>query len=132
MPPNNLCPSLRYGNIVKSKSGVYLVVTEIMASGITYDRLDGKGVVGHAEWGEVKAISLTHEILKKCRFEERKQDEDYEYWGILNFTLIYGRTIDNDYRWFLNGYHNDCHIKYLHQLQNLFFDLTNTELKLTL
>lgn len=75
-------------------------------------------------------IPLTEEWLVRFGFEKREPDDDYNYWGILNFTVLYGRTMDRDFSFFLNGYHNDCNIQYVHQLQNLYFALTGEELTL--
>jgi hypothetical protein len=75
-------------------------------------------------------IPLTEEWLVRFGLEKREPDDDYNYWGILNFTVLYGRTMDRDFSFFLNGYHNDCNIQYVHQLQNLYFALTGEELTL--
>lgn len=81
---------------------------------------------------EFEPVPLDPGILEACGFEKRLGDANGQVWGILNFTLIYGRTDDGDFGWFLNGYHNDCHLQYLHQLQNLFFILRGTELTINL
>jgi hypothetical protein len=79
----------------------------------------------------IEPVPLSIELLGKFGFERTlKSNEDYDYLGILNFTLIRGRTTDDDFGWFLNGYHNDCHILYIHQLQNLYQDLTGEELQI--
>jgi len=82
------------------------------------------------EESEYHPIPLSPEWLERCGFEKREKTEDGEYWGIFNFTLIYARHDEDGYGWFLNGYHNDCHIEYVHQLQNLYFALTGEELTL--
>lgn len=77
-------------------------------------------------------IKLTEEILLNCGFEQRSKTEDGVIYGLGNITLIYCHTTDNDFGFFLNGYHNDVHIRELHQLQNLYFELTGQELEVKL
>lgn len=135
---------LRPGNIVKSKSGFYLVVTEIMASGITYDQLAAFAVVGHAEWGEIEGVEITPEWLKRLGFlylDSIINERYYVQWinspseiawypvgGYVSINTATGGEGEQP------NYTESTlpHIKYLHQLQNLFYDLTGTELNFTL
>jgi hypothetical protein len=98
-------------------------------------------------------IALTEDILLKCGFEVSKSDDTYEYdmYSIQianNKTLVYykcpvtqmetGEVTLQD-SWFFDSFYNICvsnddnpfwnKPKYLHQLQNLYFALTNKELK---
>ena len=67
----------------------------------------------------VQPIPLTEEILVKCGFESNPYQDRYEYKGI----DVEHCAIRNMF-WI-----EKCpHIKYLHQLQNLYFALTNEEL----
>jgi outer membrane protein assembly factor BamD (BamD/ComL family) len=68
----------------------------------------------------VKPIPLTTEILEKCGFEQQngvmaweKEDVVIAFSTLGNFFRLYPRT---------------NRIKYLHQLQNLYFALTGEEL----
>lgn len=79
---------------------------------------------------DITPIPLTPEWLERGGFERRPPDEDYEYWGIENFTLLYGRMVGGNYGFFLNGYHNDCHIETVHHLQNVFYVLRGAELEI--
>ena len=80
-------------------------------------------------------IPLTTEILEKAGFEK---DEDYtthEGKMYVSFNLPDGTTIDklgdNDFEYHVwDNY--EKHIKYLHQLQNLYFALTGEELEINL
>ena len=83
--------------------------------------------------GDIKPIQLTEDILLKCGFDEIK-DSDYKYrvfeikdWG--KIKLVNGILETAEY-YFLDGLNYE--IKYLHQLQNLYFSLTNNELTITL
>lgn len=74
---------------------------------------------------DIKFIPLTEEWLLKLGFKEvsdRIYVKNYHYgyeFGITNYFVI------------KNGKHfiRYKHIKYIHQLQNLYFALTNEELK---
>lgn len=73
-------------------------------------------------------IPLTPEILKLLQFECYEIDNHKEYVidGFKIITYVNGSV---DYFW-LGKYYNkkNKHIKYLHQLQNIYFDLTDKEL----
>ena len=83
-------------------------------------------------WGEenIKGIPLTPEILEKCGFEKSSDP----YGGYLSQQLENGklRIAQDD-----NGFYHDAgfskpRINHLHQLQNLYFALTGTELTIKL
>lgn len=93
--------------------------------------------------GDFVPIPLTSDILLKIGFT-RKRDGSYfwfEYNKLRKFQLI---TCDNHYgkqdKWFVGVQFKDAEscewldhkIKTLHQLQNLYFALTGTELKIDL
>lgn len=117
---------LRIGNIVKAGL-IYITVKEITSTYVGSNEL-----ISCIPYSRLRPVQISPEILEACGFEKRLGDANGQVWGILNFTLIYGRTDDGDFGWFLNGYHNDCHLQYLHQLQNLFFILRGTELTINL
>lgn len=74
----------------------------------------------------IEAIPLTKEILIKCGFIERQRKNESSSSLFYNDKLtLYPRTVD------MNSFymeHYDIDIKFLHQLQNIYFDLTNEEL----
>lgn len=79
--------------------------------------------------GSYEPIELTPEILKMCGFKKEHE------WGILKFNPSMAiRFYEFNYAEcdILQDYHfigfKNSHIRYLHQLQNLFFSLTNVEL----
>lgn len=86
--------------------------------------------VGVVTYKNIRGIPLTEDILLKCGFEKREITEDGIIYGLLNTTIIYGKTTDGDYAFFLNRYCNDVHLESLHQLQNLFKLLTGNDLKI--
>ncbi|OYY99535.1 MAG: hypothetical protein B7Y37_13675 [Sphingobacteriia bacterium 28-36-52] len=73
-------------------------------------------------WLLDQPIRLTTEILEKCGFEKATD----EFGGYLSPLYKGGRIRIDDNTWY-NGCF-DTEIKHLHQLQNLYFALTNTEL----
>lgn len=77
-------------------------------------------------------IPLTPEILEKCGFEKREVTEDGVIYGKTKYTLIYAVSTDGLQHFFLNGYHNDVQIDYLHHLQNIYLDFTGNELEIEL
>lgn len=77
-------------------------------------------------------IPLTPEILEKCGF---KYDHDQigMMYRIKNFVMFYdGEGIGRNYGMDASDEERmDVNCKYLHQLQNLYFALTNTEINYT-
>lgn len=75
---------------------------------------------------DIEAIPLTKEILIKCGFKERQTNNENSCSLFHNDILtLYPRTVD------MNSFyleHHDINIEFLHQLQNIYFDLTNEEL----
>lgn len=71
---------------------------------------------------ELKPIPLTEEILLKCGYI--KQDR--------NMFMIIGHVIWNVQENLFLCDKNGVVLKYLHQLQNLYFALTNKELEINL
>lgn len=82
-------------------------------SGNTYDRID--------------PIPLTIEILEKCGFE--LESHDYKWFLLIDcpFKIFYDLE-----QVCYDSLLLDVRIPYLHQLQNLYFALTGTEINLTL
>ena len=79
-------------------------------------------------------IPLTEDILLKCGFEIRKYGLSKDYYiGINEITkdwLFYIVWLnDFEYPFYMNGRHQ---VKCLHQLQNLYFALTQKELTIKL
>lgn len=118
---------LRIGSIIDF-DGMKSIVKEI----------DNQGVVvfiketDETEWIDLfqfTPITLTEEILLKCGFEKRS-DGHFNMFKQSEVDII----ICNDFSsWQCDGinFSVNC-IKYLHQLQNLYFALIGTELKIEL
>lgn len=83
----------------------------------------------------IKPIPISPEILEKCGFEKRGEEEN-DVWYILPLGYFFGHRVAITGN-FLNGKwipHGDNKppLEYLHQLQNLYYCLTGTELTITL
>lgn len=78
-----------------------------------------------------KPIELNHEILEKCGFELVEFNIP-EYRLVVNraWIMIIKGGIFNLHDYQDEYYSNNIQIKYLHQLQNLYFSLTGEELKI--
>lgn len=109
---------LRIGNIIK----YYGRYTRVEPNNITEL---SKGA------GDYKPIPLTEEILLKCGFEKINKHKELDSHGYLMDGMEYLHTIDNGIT-FTDSVQNEIEFKYLHQLQNLYFALTNKELEVNL
>lgn len=109
---------LRIGNLVLDTFGKEVEVKDIMTYGI------------NSQWGcstfnyeELKPIPLTEEWLLKFGFKYTKMEVGFNQFrkGILELSITpNGYELFFTYKW--------VKIEYVHQLQNLYFALTNEEL----
>lgn len=111
---------IRVGNIFQSERNPHIVIeailkgNRVLATSGQYYTLD-----------YIKPISLTPEILEKCGFEK-----DSEVIFKHDDTMVYSGSGFIDYYHF--GHPIKKNINYLHQLQNLYYALTGTELEIKL
>lgn len=114
------CKELRIGNIVS------FLGTKVKVKTIEPDT----NVIKMYE-----PIPLTEEILLKCGFEKRQESEAFYYFGYgenpmtRDWMLCLKYFKDDNKFFYLNGYFK---IIYVHQIQNLYFALTNEELIINL
>lgn len=78
----------------------------------------------------IEPIALTEDILLKCGFEKSDSFIGECLCCTINNCWI-GLTFDNDCFNLVNPHYTNP-IKYVHELQNLYFDLTKTELNIQL
>jgi len=128
---------LRIGNLLFDRFGKTVIVESINELGINLNGGDGNGVYPFFEFKELKPILLTEEILLKCGFEWSIQHQSYKHKNFKYVIDFYNSHPQfNSSVCFLNKEHrsgeNLICIHYLHQLQNLYFALTNTELTVNL
>ena len=81
----------------------------------------------HGPLEEFEPILLTHDILEKCGFEIAGANDQYSSYKKEPITIRF--VTDNSIRVNISGREFVC--QYLHQLQNLYFDLTGEELEIT-
>jgi hypothetical protein len=120
---------LRIGNYVLCR-GALARVTSISEDGIGYVKQSGISE-GKIPFKLVKPIPLTEEWLVKFGFEKVQEKGGFYY----EKTILSNDSIrvfdDNSVATYF--FHNICHVVYpqefhVHQLQNLYFALTNEEL----
>ena len=81
----------------------------------------------HGPLEEFEPILLTHNILEKCGFENTDANDQYRSYRKVPLTIRI--MTDNSIRANIGDCEFAC--QYLHQLQNLYFDLTGEELEVT-
>lgn len=113
----------RIGNWVEARDGKnksYVQVDGFLFWHFQLANADGGQAI---EINSVYPIPLTSEILEACGFE-LKEDRYFEKGRVVIYD--FGGGIYTLYQYVLPE------IKYLHQLQNLYFALTGTELEIKL
>lgn len=126
---------LRINNIVNAhinSSSRYITIVGIKKMFVTEEALkETENPRYHYEYKwipiyDIEAIPLTKEILIKYGFKESQPKNENSCSLFYNDKLtIYPKTVD------MNSFyleHYDIDIEFLHQLQNIYFDLTNEEL----
>ena len=114
---------VRRGNYVEFEGNYYNIETieEI------YPALDTAAFgIGVVDWNNINGIPLSEEILLKCGFESNPYKDCYEYKNFVDVEC--DKTKGFTDLWIAKY----PHIKNFHQLQNLYFALTNQELKVNL
>lgn len=138
---NNMeAEELRIGNYVRIDEGIGRV-TFIMDKNFCNEYANddynitvemGDGIFREEEEDKVEGIPLTEEILLNCGFEYI--NDDNKEAGLISpadelgnrFRIIH---FDNDFRMILNTW-DYLPIKYIHELQNLFFIIARKDLNI--
>lgn len=128
---------LRLGNYFKlgvkyvdlksfTRTDIYPIETTIYVG--YNDRLKNHPIA----FGELEPIPLTEEILLKCGFVTRYPNVNDKYFEFEEF-IINSFSRGKAFKLNINcAIYTDLEIKHLHQLQNLYFALTNKELEIKL
>jgi len=123
---------LRLGNWVKI-GNIYTKIEGIS----TWDNLIQNSMFAERELNEFKPIPLTKEILLKCEGYDKNYGFEINETTYLDFTImgkwLYPCIIQEPE---VSHLSTNCinleRIQHLHQLQNIFFALTGTELEINL
>jgi len=125
---------LRIGNFVEY-NGMTLRVSEIYSpkprqpkefSDVECVELHCDGFIA-ATIHEINPIELTEEILVKCGFKTTSWDNHSTFWNM--FCSDGSMVISLEHKYIAVGDLTlDIEVKYLHQLQNLFYAITGKEL----
>lgn len=121
---------LRIGNWVESKGefgvvdGIWNLPNEV------YKKVSFKGenIFAELSFSKINPIPLTTERLEKCGFHSF----GFSGWEI---TTEYGwsfRLTTTEKRHLYFEHYPETELEYLHQLQNLYYALTNSELEIKL
>lgn len=126
---------LRIGNFVQSKEGKnILIVTEIMASGITYDRRDGLAVAAHCNWDEIEPIYLFSVWFPRFGFERGHNSNVWQLtidYADTNYPCTLQRSGDGIQICRSGIGAKTAILEHVHSLQNLYFSLVGRELVFT-
>lgn len=96
----------------------------------------GNGSINASTDTDYYPIPLTTEILLGAGFEEKNKNSWFPYWQIEHTRIIVKYTFkistmgEDEWRW-IEGNVN-IPFYYVHQLQNLYFCITGTELNINL
>lgn len=128
---------LRIGNLVKYCNGVYRII-EVSPIHLLVQNANDINDIQHRAIQNAEPIELTEEVLVKIGFE--KHDEAMNIYAFENERAIVV-YVPNRKLLKIEGVENDVlidrnirlnNIKYLHQLQNAYYCLTNEELEVEL
>jgi len=119
----------RAGNIVMYDNRLFQI--ESISRSLPCLNTDEFGI-GVVDWNNINPIPLTPEILEKCGFEWSIYHQAWHKQGFV-FDLS-ERSVGGFFmhKSRLNSEIICPEIQYLHQLQNLYFALTNSELTINL
>lgn len=119
---------LRIGNYVKQYDKIVKLVG-IIDDGVYFDE-DINGMQGEL-WGykDFNPIPLTEDWLKRFRFEKVKYIDCYNWTFLFTEFDTFGVWQNKDKnKFYYNVHYRQINLKYVHQLQNLYFALTGKEL----
>lgn len=115
---------LRIGNLVDTPDGVEEIYS------IEEDTF--RAYLYKNTWAEIKPIPLTEEWLLKFGFSMGKHSWFYSLdWGDSVNSFKVAMSISGEGGVVLGINDFNCHVKHVHELQNLFYALTNKELEIT-
>lgn len=127
---------LRIGNFISSPRGELEIVEIGVKNNDYYATFNG---IHEGYYLEVcEPIPLTQELLLKCGAKLREVNCGWEYYDIDGFVIsvnvkdkrVFFSAFDRDGEKYVNDF--DLELETIHQLQNLYFALSNKELEVNL
>lgn len=126
--------NFRIGNVIKYDNRIFTIDT-IAEEFPTLDTIEfGVGVV---DWNNIELIELTEDWLQEMGFKMYAESVVCKGWGIGENPLTHDYLLTltwmkNDDGTLAECFYKNGHyvIKYVHELQNLFFAITRQELEL--
>jgi hypothetical protein len=131
---------LRIGNILSYKGELHYVSFLSLDIDDEYQEIIGVTPLGQrsgekSDWnramiGDLLRVQLTDEWLLKFKFEPMAQDEeDNEIYSYGDFEIT--KSLSSNEFWLDANIVTPDRIKYVHQIQNIHFALTGTELAIS-
>ena len=123
---------LRLGNYVTDKSGFTMYVVGIYEDTVLLNFKGNEGDVWEVKEEELKGVVLDTELLIKSGFKRQVTGIGWDKYSKDGIDLSLAPLSNGSYVpvYHVNG--EMVHIKYLHQLQNLFWCLSGKELEINL
>jgi hypothetical protein len=119
---------LRVGNYVQTDYEGLMQVVNINSEGFDYFDCVKPNFKGIGRYNIIQGIPITEELLLRFGFETWHK-RDWDIGGVGNGQILTITTYLKNPLIRVEG-QDLPQIKYVHQLQNLFYSLTNQELKL--
>jgi hypothetical protein len=113
---------LRIGNLVLVDNNIISII-DVMLDGINYSILNEEPMYNYTE---IEPIKLTEEIIEKTNLTIISGTNSYE-----NYEETFCIYSENDI-WYIENNKATIEVYYLHQLQNIYYFITNTELDINL
>lgn len=119
---------LRIGNLISSKVNQRPELKVLQLFGDSFQADWGTGRGGYM-YESCEGIPLSPEWMERLGFRNEQLFEAARCWRLDYFAL--GYHAEHPTELYLHGYRLDSQVvRYVHQLQNLYFSLTGEELKL--
>lgn len=120
---------LRIGNLVKVR-GKIVKVEQITEKKIGYYKEPRENAMHYARLVDIEPIELTKDVVAKIKLDLKKNYNDYYFYK--DGKLVFGCYFSNDYC--LVSFYKFMAINriQLHELQNTYYIITNTELEVEL
>jgi hypothetical protein len=117
---------LRIGNLVSHvDTDSALIIREILEHTVSCNDADGLITNNKLLYIHINPIPLTPEILEQCEFKR----DSLGWYNTKNYFKLYQPTLESRILpCYFENIVSDIPVKYLHQLQNLYFALIGKEL----